>query len=108
MTSEEAISMLERITTLEARIFGKTKSVLMYEECLRLAKFGMAMERSLHKYLSSFASMEEMGFGGTAESEKPLIDAKPSRLPRKMQEDLLRDIKDVISHGVPVKKVVDA
>lgn len=107
MTSEEAISMLERIATLEARIFGKTKSVLMYEECLRLAKFGMAMERSLHKYLDSFASVKEIGFGDPAEPEKPLIGTKPSVLTRKMREDLMRDIKDIISHGVPVKKVVD-
>lgn len=104
MTSEEAISTLERIATLEARIFGKTKSVLMYEECLRLAKFGMAMERSLHKYLDSFATVEEMGFGDPTVYEKPLIEAKAPRLPKKMREDLLKDIQAVIAHGVPMDK----
>lgn len=110
INSHEAIRMVEDAVTAQMRgSSGNTSLLLAYEEVIRLAKFGMAMERSLHKYLDSFVSVEEMGFGDPAVFEKPLIDAKPSRLPRKMRKDFLKDIEDVISQGVPVKKkVMDA
>ena len=110
INSHEAIRMVEDAVTAQMRgSSGNTSLLLAYEEVIRLAKFGMAMERSLHKYLDSFVSVEEMGFGDPAAFEKPTITKKPPRMPRRMREDLAKDIKDVVSHGVPVKKkVMDA
>ena len=103
MNSQEAIEYLENLIAVANRSgSAKLASIEAIGEVLRLAKIGMAYEKSVSDYFSSFATIEEIGFGDPVEMTP--IEPTQTRMPKKMRNDLAADIKDVLSNGIPWKK----